>query len=61
MSQLSLKTIALMLEMDRYQMRYHRYVSNVRESSKLSLHFYFALRKLFHTARSNVGDRCVRA
>ena len=39
-----------MLEMDRYQMRYHRYVSNVRESSKLSLHFYFALRKLFHTA-----------
>ena len=59
--QLSLKAMALMLEMDRYQMRHHRYLVNIRQSSKLSLHFYFALRKLFHTARSNVGDRCVRA
>ena len=54
--QLSAKAQELTLESDRYQITYHRYGVNIRESSIITLEHYFALRSLLATMRGNVSS-----
>ena len=55
--QLSAKAQELTLESDRYQVTYHRFGVNIRESSITTLDHYFALRALHTTIRGNVTER----
>lgn len=56
-AKLSVKAKELTLEMNKYQVRYHRFEVNINESSSVSLQHYFALRNLFRTIRGNVNER----
>ncbi|OWF46560.1 protein unc-13 homolog D-like isoform X1 [Mizuhopecten yessoensis] len=49
----------LMMEMDRYQRRYHNFPVNVTASSRLSLRVYFAVRKFYNIIRDNISRRDV--
>ena len=57
--QLSTKAQELTLESDRYQVMYHRFGVNIRESSITTLDHYFALRAMYTTIRGNITERCV--
>ena len=46
-----------MLQMDKYQIRYHKFFENIISSSRLSLTLYFALRKMFETAKEHINYR----
>ncbi|KAK6192756.1 hypothetical protein SNE40_004176 [Patella caerulea] len=46
-----------MIEMDRYQTRYHFYPVNIAQSSKLSLQLYLAIRRFYVIARETLTDR----
>ncbi|XP_076453401.1 protein unc-13 homolog D-like isoform X2 [Babylonia areolata] len=47
----------LMMEMDRYQSRYHSFPVNIQYSSRLALSLFFALRSYLHTVRHNLSER----
>ncbi|XP_067650559.1 protein unc-13 homolog D-like [Haliotis asinina] len=47
----------LMLEMDKYMVRYHNFPVNIVQSSRLSLGLYFAIRKFFLLIREGLTDR----
>ncbi|XP_069135091.1 protein unc-13 homolog D-like isoform X2 [Argopecten irradians] len=49
----------LMMEMDRYQRRYHNFAVNVTASSRLSLRVYFAVRRFYNIIRDNISRRDV--
>ena len=55
--QLSNSCQELMLQMDRYQVRYHKYMVNIRESSTATLQLYFVLKNLFEVIRNTVNHR----
>ncbi|XP_041349496.1 protein unc-13 homolog D-like [Gigantopelta aegis] len=50
-------TRALMIEMDKYQLRYHRFTVNITKSSRLTLSLYFSLRNLYKLIRDGLTDR----
>ncbi|KAK3103339.1 hypothetical protein FSP39_018605 [Pinctada imbricata] len=56
---LNCKIRELMMEMDRYQRRYHNYPVNVTASSRLSLRAFFAVRRFYAIIRDNVSRRDV--
>ncbi|XP_074641675.1 BAI1-associated protein 3-like isoform X2 [Tubulanus polymorphus] len=58
-SKLAGKTKELMIEMDKYLIRYHKFPENIMQSSKVSLMIYFALRGMFYQFRENVSERDV--
>ena len=47
----------LMMELDKYQIRYNSFPVNVDTSSRLSLALFFAVRAYYLTARDNLSDR----
>ncbi|XP_070205780.1 protein unc-13 homolog D-like [Littorina saxatilis] len=47
----------LMMELDKYQIRYHSFSVNIDTSSRLSLHLFFTVRTYYLTIRDNVSDR----
>ena len=47
----------LMMEMDKYQIRYHSFSVNIDTSSRLSLSLFFAVRSYYLTIRDNLSDR----
>ena len=47
----------LMMEMDKYQIRYHSFPVNIDTSSRLSLSLFFAVRTYYLTVRDNLSDR----
>eukprot|EP00914_Ancora_sagittata_P024326 GHVO01048456.1.p1 GENE.GHVO01048456.1~~GHVO01048456.1.p1 ORF type:complete len:112 (-),score=6.14 GHVO01048456.1:219-554(-) len=46
-----------MLQIDSYQVKYHRYAVNIRDSSGASLQLYMALKGFFETIRTNLCKR----
>ena len=46
-----------MMEMDKYQIRYHSFPVNIDTSSRLSLSLFFAVRTYDLTVRDNLSDR----
>ena len=43
--------------MDAYQLRYHKFLMNIRESSKVSLQFYLALQDFLQVIKTNINPR----
>ncbi|XP_076108920.1 protein unc-13 homolog D-like isoform X1 [Mytilus galloprovincialis] len=56
---ISTKTRELMIELDKYQRRYHKFSVNITESSKLALRIYFLVRKFYNITRDNISRRDV--
>lgn len=56
-SKISMKSKELMLEMNRYQLRYYKFPENITNSSKVSLSLYTTLRKLYNILKCNLNER----
>ncbi|ELT89549.1 hypothetical protein CAPTEDRAFT_192792 [Capitella teleta] len=56
---LSCEAKQLMHQIDSYQIKYHRYAVNIRDSSTASLQLYMSLKGFFQTIRANLSDRYV--
>ena len=55
--QISMKSKEVMLEMNRYQLRYYKFPENITSSSKVSLNLYTTLRKLYNILKCNLSER----